>query len=57
MDNTCKFAGGGYCLCGACQSMRETLEEMEKIDSEKIFKETEKIFEEMKKEGEHGREE
>lgn len=57
MNNNCKYAGGGYCMCSACESMRKALEEMKKIDSEKIFKEAEKLFEEMTREGKRCRKE
>ena len=36
MNNTCKFAGGGYCLCEACQSMRKAFQEAEKVTKEEI---------------------
>lgn len=51
MNNSCEFAGDRCCLCSACQSMRELMEEAEKITSEKIdevFQEAEKALEEMK---------
>lgn len=52
MENTCKFVGGGYCLCDVCQSMRKELEKAEKIPLEEVdelFREAEEIFAEMKK--------
>ena len=36
MNNNCEFAGSGCCMCSACQSMREALEEAGKITKEEI---------------------
>ena len=49
MNNNCKFAGSGCCMCSACQSMRETLENLSNMNTDKIFdkKEVRKIFKEM----------
>lgn len=54
MNNNCKFAGGGYCLCSACEKMREALEQVEKTDVKKLFDDPEiqKLFEDMLKAGE-----
>lgn len=41
MDNNCKFAGGGYCLCGACRAMMEMVKELEGIDPKELFKNSE----------------
>lgn len=37
-------------MCSACQSMMKALQEAEKIDTEKVFKEAEEVFEQMKEE-------
>lgn len=54
MNNSCEFArGGGTCLCGACQSAREAMEEMEKVtpdEVEELFEEAEKLLDNLKKE-------
>lgn len=51
MNSSCEFAGGGYCLCDACQAARKALEDAEKITKEevdRIFCDAEKMFEDMK---------
>lgn len=49
MNNNCEFAGGGYCLCSACQAARQALEDAKKVTQEEIeelFREAEKMMEE-----------
>lgn len=58
MNNCCKYAGGGYCLCNACQLAREALEKAEKINPEDVFKEFEdmqKVYEEMLRKDQEGK--
>lgn len=48
MNNSCKFAGGGYCMCSTCQAVREAMKDAEKIPKEeidKLFREAEKMME------------
>lgn len=56
LNKDCEMFGGGYCLCNACRSMMKALQETEKIDTEKVFKEAEEIFEQMKAELEEQKE-
>lgn len=53
MNNNCEFAGGGYCLCSACQSMREMIEYVEgeefKNELSMSKEEVKKIFEDAEK--------
>lgn len=49
MNNSCKFAGGGYCMCSTCQAVREAMEDAEKIPKEevdKLFREAEEMMKE-----------
>lgn len=51
MNNSCEFARGGCCLCGACQAARKAMEDAEKLTKEDIdmlFCDAEKLFEDMK---------
>ena len=50
--------GGGYCLCNACQMMREAMENAEKINPDEVFKEFEdmqKVYEEMLRKDQEGK--
>lgn len=38
MNNNCKFAEGGHCLCDICRSMNEVIRETEKVPKEKVDK-------------------
>ena len=58
MNNCCKYAGGGYCLCSTCQMMREAMENAEKINPDEVFKEFEdmqKVYEEMLRKDQEGK--
>lgn len=49
MNNNCKFARGGYCMCSTCQVVREAMEEAGKVTLEEasdIFYEMEKMLKE-----------
>lgn len=48
MNNYCKFAGSGYCMCSTCEAVREAMEDAEKItkeDVDKLFCDAEKLLE------------
>lgn len=47
MNNNCKFAGSGYCMCSTCKAVREAMEEAEKItkeEADKLFCDAEKLL-------------
>lgn len=50
MNNNCEFAGDRCCMCSACQSMREALENLSSMNTDEIFdrEEAKKVFKEMK---------
>lgn len=52
MNNNCEYAKtGGCCLCSVCQTVREAMEDTEKITREEVdrlFCDAEKLLEDIK---------
>lgn len=47
MNNNCKYAQGGHCLCSACQAVRKAMEDAEKItkeEVEEVFRDAERLL-------------